>query len=68
MMYFWVRITKDLHYRRLSLFYGSEGDYDYFYSRQGYPPVGWSSKRPTRLRLFIMLRVVGESNFSNLSR
>lgn len=44
MMYFWVRITKDLHYRRLSLFYGSEGDYDYFYSRQGYPC--WFSETP----------------------
>ena len=43
-MYFWVRITKNLQYRRLFLFFGDQGDYDYFYSRQGYPC--WFSETP----------------------
>ena len=44
MMYFWVRISKDLHYRKLLLFFGSEGDYNYFYARRGYPC--WFSDTP----------------------
>jgi hypothetical protein len=44
MMYFWVRVTKDLHHRRLFLFFGDEGDYNYFKSRQGYPC--WFSETP----------------------
>lgn len=44
MMYFWVRVTKNLHSRRLLLFFGDENDYKYFYSRQGYPC--WFSETP----------------------
>ena len=44
MMYFWVRVSKNLHYRKLLLFYGDLNDYKYFESRQGYPC--WFSESP----------------------
>jgi hypothetical protein len=36
-MYFWVRVSRDPKQQKMILFFGDEGDFNYFNSRQSYP-------------------------------
>ena len=36
-LYFWVRVSRDPRKQQMILFFGDEGDFNYFKSRQGYP-------------------------------
>jgi hypothetical protein len=36
-MYFWIRVSRDPKKQEMILFFGDEGDLNYFNSRQSYP-------------------------------
>lgn len=44
MLYFWVRYSRNPTKKKMRLFFGSEDDYNFFYTDQGYS--SWFSENP----------------------